>query len=171
MRFGTVALTEEEDPVGCCRPPDGTLTPKFIWELSRRQHAEVGREMARSVQTHDGGDAMGDGGAPLWAQLDGSDIGKGISSGAFRENYLLALIRGVCYRNGIRLTDECTRQLRANDGYALLGFEFVTADIVDIVPIVKHMHQVQYVCHHPLFHTSALFFSLLPCYFPRCVGV
>ena len=60
----------------------------------------------------------------------------------FNENCLLTLIRGLCYRCGIHITEECIRQLHFRDDISLLGFEFVTADIIDIVPVVKHMHQV-----------------------------
>ena len=138
MRFGRVALSEEEDPT--FRPERQgvwTFGPRYIWNLSREIQVEtpVGKGESLSKPDQAGvtfvGEPMTEGKAP---RLGLSDL--------FQENCLLALIRGLCTRNGINLTDECIRQLRSNDGYSLLGFEFVTADIVDIIPVVKHMHQV-----------------------------
>jgi hypothetical protein len=137
-RFGSVALSAEEDA------EQGRLFgPRYIWNLSRRPR--VGERAAHRREASEGD-----------RDRDGDRAG-------FQENYLLSLIRDLCYRSGIALTEECSRQLSAlgagagaedGDGPSLLGFEFVTADVVDIVPLVKHMHQVGAHTHSHITHTG-----------------
>lgn len=49
------------------------------------------------------------------------------------------LLHRVCLRGGIQLHPECLEHLK--DGPAK-GFEFAVSDVVAIIPVVKHMHQV-----------------------------
>lgn len=48
-----------------------------------------------------------------------------------------------CKRVGIRLSSECEKQFQFSAASnSLLGFEFASPDILEIFPVVKHMHQV-----------------------------
>ena len=126
-----MALTSEEDPIF----PDSVaspveLGPYYIWNISREYY------------TLFLGGSVTDGSQSEQQTYNGHEEDRLKLNVFFQENCLVALIHDVCYRNGIRITDECNRQMCNGDEHAVLGFEFVTADIVDIVPVVKHMHQV-----------------------------
>lgn len=126
-RFGKLALSASEDPDVFFLDQAkgwGALGPFYIWKLSNRicdaaKHAKhaASLELLNVVELES-----------LIPEMT--------------ENFLLTLILEICNRGGIRITEECLRQLNADNGSASYGFEFVTADIVDIVPVVKHMHQV-----------------------------
>lgn len=111
------------------------LGPRYIWNINK-DVASFLHERSKHLydgRSHDRNKSIS------------PDISKFKSATIFQENCLLTLMRGICSRNGIVITDECSRQLCNSDGESVLGFEFVTADIVDIVPVVKHMHQVCYL--------------------------
>ena len=49
------------------------------------------------------------------------------------------LLNRLCKRGGIKLHQDCLEHLAEGP---VKGFEFAISDIVDIIPVVKHMHQV-----------------------------
>ena len=118
-RFGNCALTAEEDPVVLSNSDSSAVI----------NGASLGPRYLWNLKRNVG--------SVLTEKRDTSNL--------FNENCLLTLLLDICNRSGIRITDECSRQLHIGDGDASLGFEFVTADIVDIVPVVKHMHQVRFL--------------------------
>lgn len=124
-----MALTSEEDPILAASAGSHVeLGPYYVWNISRAYFEGSTSEKIPEQHTY-----------------HGHEEDRLKLNALFQENCLVALIHDVCYRNGIRITDECNRQMCNGDDHAVLGFEFVTADIVDIVPVVKHMHQVRLI--------------------------